>query len=187
MLEAWWQISRKPWDDAEFEDTFQLYYQGVFRLLFRLTGSAEEAADLAQEVFVRLYRQRFPPWREHNVRAWLYRVATNLASNARRGRQRQERREQAVLRVALPAPQDPAEAAARHEEQGHVRQALAKLPARQSQLLLLYYSGLSYRELAELLGVAEGSVGTLLARAKTAFETSYRAIQEAPGGGSDEM
>jgi len=182
MLNAWWQVGRKAWDDADFEDAFRTHYDGIYRALYRLVGSAEEAADLAQETFIRLYRQRFPPWRTHNVRAWLYRVATNLAYNALRGRKRRERRQEVVGRMAEPDIPDPAEAAVRHEEQERVRQVLAALSPRQSKMLLLYYAGLSYRELAQAVGVAPGSVGTLLARAKIAFEREYRAI-----GGSDEM
>jgi len=187
MLEAWWQVSRKPWDDGEFEDAFLTHYEGVYRLLFRLMGSPEEAADLAQETFLRLYRQRFPRWREHNLRAWLYRVATNLAYNALRGRSRRERRQEAVSRALESGELDPVETTVRHEEQEMVRRVLTGLPPRQAQLLLLYYAGLSYRELAAALGVAPGSVGTLLARAKAAFEIRYRAVHGAQGGQSDEV
>jgi RNA polymerase sigma-70 factor (ECF subfamily) len=186
MLNAWWHVNRKAWDDTDFEGAFLAHYDEIYRLLFRLVGSPEEAADLAQETFLRLYRQRFPPWRAHNVRAWLYRVATNLAYNALRGRPRQERRQQAAGRLAEPGPPDPAEAAVRREEQEQVRRILVELPARQSRLLLLYYAGLSYQELAQAAGVAPGSVGTLLARAKAAFESRYRARYGARGG-SDEV
>jgi len=186
MLDTWWHVSRKPWDDADFTSAFLAHYEGIYRLLFRLVGSPEEAADLAQETFIRLYRQRFSPWREHNVRAWLYRVATHLAYNSLRGRQRRERRQQAVARLAEPGAPDPAEAAVRREEQERVRKVLADLPARQSQMLLMYYAGLSYQELAQAIGVAPTSVGTLLARAKTAFESGYRARYGAQGG-SDEV
>jgi RNA polymerase sigma-70 factor (ECF subfamily) len=189
MLEAWRQVNRRPWDDADFERTFQAHYEGVYRLLYRFVGAPEEAADLAQETFLRLYRQRFSGWREHNVRAWLYRVATNLAYNALRGRQRGQRRQQRVQRLVEPRgqEQDPAEAAVRNEEREDVRRVLAAMPARQARLLLLYYAGLSYREVAEALGVAPASVGTLLARAKAVFERRYRGLHGARGGKSDEV
>jgi RNA polymerase sigma-70 factor (ECF subfamily) len=186
MLDTWWHVNRKAWDDADFEETFRTHYDGIYRVLFRLMGSPEEAADLAQETFLRLYRQRFSPWREHNIRAWLYRVATHLGYNTLRGRQRRERRQQVLSRSVEPGTPDPAEAAVRHEEQERVRQVLVELPARQSQLLFLYYAGLSYQELAQAVGVAPGSVGTLLARAKVAFESRYRARYGAQGG-SDEV
>jgi RNA polymerase sigma-70 factor (ECF subfamily) len=111
------------------------------------------------------------------VRAWLYRVAVNLAYNALRSRGRRQRREEATAQTAWavgsPAP-DPAEAAIRSDERAAVRRALAALPERQAQLLLLRHAGLSYRELAEALHIAPGSVGTLLARAGAAFEKAYQ-------------
>ncbi|MFQ5343804.1 MAG: sigma factor-like helix-turn-helix DNA-binding protein, partial [Anaerolineae bacterium] len=63
----------------------------------------------------------------------------------------------------------------RYDERQTVRQVLAGLPPRQAGLLLLRHAGLTYRELAEVLDVVPGSVGTLLARATAAFEQAYRA------------
>ncbi len=189
MIEAWWSVKPGPWEEAEFERLFLAHYQGLARTLVRLLGSVEEAEDVAQEAFLRLYRQRFLPGREHNARAWLYRVATNLAYNARRDRQRRERRQErtAPERDGNLTGGDLAEEAVRSEEQEVVRRTLATLPARQARLLLLYYAGLSYRELAHAAGIALGSVGTLLARAKAAFERQYRALATAQGGKGDEM
>ncbi|MCX7668548.1 MAG: hypothetical protein N2439_00555, partial [Anaerolineae bacterium] len=68
------------------------------------------------------------------------------------------------------------------DERIAVRRALARLPQKQAQLLLLRYAGLSYRELADAMEMAPGSVGTLLARAEAAFEQAYRAETE---GGDD--
>jgi RNA polymerase sigma-70 factor (ECF subfamily) len=167
--------------DTDFDTLFLAHYDGVYRLLYRIVGTREEAEDLAQEAFLRLARQRFPAGREHNVRAWLYKVATNLAYNALRGEARRVRhQEQSAHRGqgALAADLDAAEAAARSDEQAAVRQVLASLPERQSHLLLLRHAGLSYRELAEAIGVAQGSVGTLLARAEAAFEKAYRETGE---------
>ncbi len=169
--------------ETEFEALFLAHYDGVYRLLYRIVGTREEAEDLAQEAFLRLARQRFPAGREHNVRAWLYKVATNLAFNALRSETRRARREeQSVGQDAPAADLDAAEVAARTDDQAAVRQALASLPERQSQLLLLRHAGLSYRELAEAAGVAQGSVGTLLARAEAAFERAYRGMNTGDTG-----
>lgn len=173
-----------------FDALFVAHYEGVFRLLYRITGTREEAEDLAQETFLRLHRSPHL-WderqreREQNVGGWLYRVATNLAYNALRGQQRRERRESLVLGQALSAGShepDPAEVAQRADEQATVRRALAGLPERQAQLLILRHAGLSYREVAEVLKVAPGSVGTLLARAQAAFEKAYRDVPGKGGG-----
>ncbi len=189
MIGTWWQAARQPWDKADFEELFLAHYESIYRLLFRILGSAEEAEDLAQETFLRLYRQRFVRRRQHNVRAWLYRVATNLAYNALRSRKRQEQRHVQVAygEVLNDQGTDPTEALLRRDERALVRQILAMLPQRQARLLLLYYAGLSYRELADTFGVAPGSIGTLLARARTAFEDKYRAVALARGGKPHEM
>jgi RNA polymerase sigma-70 factor (ECF subfamily) len=189
--DTWPRAAWRAGDKADFESLFLAHYDGVYRLLFRIVGSREEAEDLAQETFLRLSRQHFPEGRDHNVRAWLYRVATNLAYNALRGQLRQERRQEAVARQAAmndSQPPDPAEVVLRDDERETVRRVLAGLPSRQAQLLLLRYAGLSYRELADAVGVAPGSVGTLLARAEAAFEAAYRATILIPTGGeSHEM
>jgi RNA polymerase sigma-70 factor (ECF subfamily) len=70
---------------------------------------------------------------------------------------------------------DPEEAVLREEERDAVLRVLGCMRPREAQVLLLRYAGLSYREVAEVLGVAPGSVGTLLARAEAAFERAYRA------------
>jgi RNA polymerase sigma-70 factor (ECF subfamily) len=116
------------------------------------------------------------------VGGWLYRVVTNLAYNALRGQGRRQRREGALLAAededSVVSGADPAAEALRADEQETVRLALLRLPERQAQILLLRYAGLSYREVAEALGIAPASVGTLLARAETAFQQAYRTVDQ---------
>lgn len=168
--------------ETDFDALFLAHYASVYRLLYRIVGAREDAEDLAQETFLRLARQRFPAGRTHNVRAWLYRVATNLAYNLLRGENRRARRQEQFTMQAASDGSDPAGAAVVADERVAVRRALACLPQKQAQLLLLRHAGLSYRELADALGIAPGSVGTLLARAEAAFEKAYRAETE---GGDD--
>jgi RNA polymerase sigma-70 factor (ECF subfamily) len=165
---------------ADFDAAFRTHYDGLYRFLFRMLGSRDEAEDVAQEAFVRLWRQDFDPRRPHNPRAWLYRVAGNLALNARRGERRRVMREQTADGAGLsPESDSPAEAALQTLERGTVRAALAELPERQARLLLLRHAGLSYHEVAEAVGIAPTSVGTLLARAERAFEVAYRHLEPA--------
>lgn len=175
--------------EAAFEALFRRYYGRVYGLLYRLVGI--EAEDLAQEVFLRLYR-RPPRAPGTDVGAWLYRVAVNLGYNALRARRRWRGYRDALGQASdgrgwqgkEPGPETLAE---RAEEQRVVRAALARLKPRHTQLLTLRYNGLSYREIAEVLGVAPGSVGTLLARAERAFQRVYREVSErherSEGGG----
>jgi RNA polymerase sigma-70 factor (ECF subfamily) len=171
-------------DRSSFDELFLRYYSRIYDVVFRLTGDAAEADDLAQEAFIRLYRH--PPeaaGREHNVGGWLYRVAVNLGYNALRAARRRTVYEQAADRESSADPESVTE---QHEERLRVRSALAELPPQQAQLLMLRHAGLSYKELAEALDVAPTSIGTLLARAERAFEARYRASSGSEAIGGDD-
>lgn len=161
---------------AEFQRFFLAHWGEVYRLLFRIVGSRAEAEDLLQEAFLRWWRQPAPLPEGVSARAWIFRVATNLAFNHTRDRRRLDARHaEAGLRGSVPsAPPRPDDTLVRKEERERVRAALDRLPDRQARLLLLRHSGLSYREVAEALDLAASSIGTLLSRAEAAFERAYR-------------
>jgi len=164
-------------DAAAFERLFLRHYGQVYRVLYGLTGSREEAEDLAQETFLAFYHH--PPALETGatLTAWLCRVALNRGYNALRGQRRAQRR---IERFAEPpAHVDPHAELLRAEERMHVRAAIAELPDRQGRLLLLRHAGLSYAEIAGALDIAPGSVGTLLARAERAFLATYERLNHA--------
>ncbi len=165
-------------DVESFEALFERHYDRIYGVLFRLTGTRAQAEDLAQEVFLKLYQR--PLRRGDNVSGWLYRVALNTGYNALRGAQRRSRREQTTAED-LPHPPSPEDEVARREARRAVRAALAQLPARSAKLLVLRELGLSYREMADAVGVKASSVGTLLARAQAAFEAAYTATQNQAG------
>ena len=167
---------RRGSQDA-FEAIFRTYYGRVFSLAYRLLGSAPEADDVAQEAFLRLYLRPLPAGREHNLLGWLLRVTTNLGYNALRSRRRREANESRAGNDPVDEV-EPADAAAGADTTARVRAVLARLPERQAQILLLRHAGLSYAELAAALGVAQGSVGTLLARAERAFRQLYAQLEE---------
>lgn len=169
-------------DEAAFTSLFERHWDAVCRLLIRLTGDADAAGDLAQEVFVQLYRK--PPLDEDvPLRAWLFRVALNRGYNALRADRRRRTREETV--AGDPTAGGAADGAAgvesleeianRAEERDSVRQVLMRLSERQRDCLVLRANGLSYAEIAVAIGVAPGSVGTLLARAERAFKAEYLA------------
>jgi RNA polymerase sigma-70 factor (ECF subfamily) len=164
-------------DVASFETLFYRHYDRVYGLLFRLLGNRVEAEDVTQEVFLKLYwqplRKGLIGRQEHNVGAWLYRVATNMGYNHIRSRKREWQRNTVLVPDATDALPDPAERAAQQETRLQVRRALAQLPQRQTQLLLLRQMGFSYTELAEACEIAPGSVGTMLSRAAEAFRKVY--------------
>jgi RNA polymerase sigma factor (sigma-70 family) len=146
--------------------------------LYRLVGDPVEAEDLALETFIRLYQRRAGHENEFNLGGWLHRVATNLGLDSIRSWKRRERYEMDAGKYALEEmPEDrPTELMAQAEERRLVRTALGQMNERQSQLLILRYSGLSYKEIAQTLGLAPTSIGPLLLRAEREFEKHYRAL-----------
>jgi len=174
------QAQRKTTEQAEpwLEAAFRQHWSRVYAVLFRLLGDGDEAEDLALETFWRLYHHS-PHLEENMLGGWLYRVATNLGFNALRSRRRRQQYEARAGASALEdgRPIDPAQALEQTQERQRVQTALERMSARSARLLVLRYSGLSYAEIAEAMGVAPGSVGTLLARAETEFERHYRRLE----------
>jgi RNA polymerase sigma-70 factor (ECF subfamily) len=151
----------------------------VYGILYRLLGDKSDAEDVAQQVFLKLYnaprRIRFQG-DEMNVAGWLYRVAVNTGYNTLRSQQRQHKWQNRLgwLWPFDTQSPDPATVVEGLDEQARVRRVLAQMKPRDAKLLLLRHSGLSYKELAVVLNVAPGSVGSLLTRAERAFAKKYR-------------
>jgi RNA polymerase sigma factor (sigma-70 family) len=164
----------------KFEELFLEHWTHVYRCLVRLVGDPAEAEDLALETFVRLYER--PPARRDgaNLGGWLHRVATNLGLHSIRSHRRRERYERAAGQWSLDqAPENrPAEIVASRDECRAVRAVLAQMKERQAQLLVMRYSGMSYKEIAAALGLSPTSIGPLLLRAEREFEKRYRAVSK---------
>jgi RNA polymerase sigma-70 factor (ECF subfamily) len=155
---------------VDFDSLFRRLYPSLLRYLHRLTGDPDQADDLAQEAFTRLLRQRLP---EREARPWLFTVATNLVRDDARRVTRQAR----LLSLHPPRPQEIPGADTileRRERIGEVRGALEQLRPRDRQLLLMREEGFTYDEMAQAVGVAPTSVGTLLARALRRFAEVYQ-------------
>ena len=139
----------------------------LLALAERLLGRRGEAEEVAQEVFVRLWKQA-PHWQPGRARfdTWLHRVALNLCYDRLR-----RRREEASDDDADDAAADPAaapDALLQAKQRGRrVARALAELPQRQREALVLqYYQGLSNSEAAELMGIGIEALESLLVRAR---------------------
>ena len=149
----------------QLAELFARHQEELFRYVARFTGDPDLAEDVVQDVFVRLAER--PPRRDDQLRAWLYRVATNMAIDATRGARRrlkliEGRGEQ--LPMADPPP-DPATAVVREEQRQKVRAALALLSEKERAVLLMREEGFAHREIAVAVGTTTGSVGTMIARA----------------------
>ncbi|MEO6444790.1 MAG: sigma-70 family RNA polymerase sigma factor [Gemmatimonadaceae bacterium] len=158
--------------DEQFSQLFQEHVERLTRVIDRLSGEPDLAADLVQEAFVRLHRRGSLP---DAPAAWVISVALNLFRNARStGRRRARLLDMFVGSRVLTDPAPRADERLDSEEtRAGVRRALDGLSAREAQLLLLRAEGYSYRDIADALGLNEASVGTLLARAKAGFRRSY--------------
>ena len=153
----------------DFDSLFQKLYPSLFRYLQRLVGDADIAEDIAQEAFVRLLKQNLP---EDEVRPWLFTVAMNLVrDHARKVERRTRLLTTAPVLVSSTALPD--EAVEKAERVGSVRVVLDQLSARDQQLLLMREEGFKYEEIAQVIGVAPASVGTLIARALKRFAELY--------------
>jgi RNA polymerase sigma-70 factor (ECF subfamily) len=143
--------------ERAFVELFGRYWRPVLSFLFRLCGDLGEAEDLAQGAFLRLleHRDRFDPAR--SFRTWIFTIARRLAYN-RLQKSGPEPREGAAGSLESDAG-DPARLAVRKEEAGAAREALARLPLVQREVLLLRaVEGLSYGEIAEIVGANESTV-----------------------------
>jgi RNA polymerase sigma-70 factor (ECF subfamily) len=153
--------------DAEtFETLFRECGSDVHAYAISLLGDRPAAEDVTALAFERLYRSRARlDHRRGSPRAWLFAIARNAALDELRRRRRQPRYE---LEDELTADRDCGEALEHVERRATVRDALAGLPLREREVVLLKFHGqLSNSELARALGISESNAGTRLHRALT--------------------
>ncbi|MEP6591483.1 MAG: sigma-70 family RNA polymerase sigma factor [Gemmatimonadota bacterium] len=165
--------------EHEVARCFQRQFPALFRYLDRALGDPELASDIAQESFVRLFERGAMP---DEPASWLITVARNLVRDgARKAGRRLRLLEQAGRDEELGADEaGPAAALEQQEARERVRAALAQLPPRDRDILLLRHSGYSYREISVALELAEASVGTILLRAGVQFRSTYAALNGEP-------
>jgi RNA polymerase sigma-70 factor, ECF subfamily len=162
-------------EDA-FERVFRRAYPRLVGLAWRVVRDRGVAEDVAQEALARLADAAILDRPNDEVDAWLTRVCLNRAFTTLRSRRRaRDRESRAARRESAPAAADPLGDVVAGEDRDAVRATLAVLPDRQRMVLVLRYSGYAYAEIAAAVGVAPGSVGTLLVRAERAFRRAYTA------------
>ncbi len=181
--DAWREHDRDPdlelvrrWragDVQSFAALIRRHERRVYRLLFRMLGSREEAEDAAQETFLNLHRHGHRFRGDALFSTFVYRIAANAALNRRRslGRRRAHEaglaNEQAAGPMAPSAPRDPESAASGAEDRARVQRALQDVAPKLRLPLLLYdLEGLPYPEIAKLLDLPEGTVKSRIHRAR---------------------
>ncbi len=167
-------------DATAFEELVLRYQNRLLTVLEHLTGRRDMAEDLAQEVFLRVYRarQRYMP--QARFSTWLFTITHNVASNAKRSlaRRREVNIEPAdsgpmepLAQLALAASgQMPTRQADKSEVCHVVRSAVASLNERQRMAVLLSkFEGMSYADIGEVMQVSPQAVKSLLSRARGAL------------------
>ncbi len=147
-------------EDSAFAAWYQTTYPALWAYVVKSIGDATLADDIAQEAFVRLLQADTSKLQAPQVKAYLYRIATNLMHDHRRRSGREVHDDEAAL--AMPDPADD-KAAVRLD----VGDAFDRLPPNQRMLLwLAYVEGYGHREIAQLMSLREKSVRVLLFRAR---------------------
>lgn len=158
----------------EFEKLVTAYEKNVYNIALRLVGDPEDAADMTQETFIKAYRALGSFRGDSKFSVWLYRIASNVCLDFLRSR---SRRKQVSLSVEdeygeafmeLPDMSgNPEEQLMKKLSMEAVRRGLEQLPPQQRQILVLReLGGLSYAELAQSLGLEEGTVKSRIFRAR---------------------
>jgi RNA polymerase sigma-70 factor, ECF subfamily len=176
----------KAGDDSAFNYLVQKYRRPMVNFMYRMAHSAAGAEDLAQEVFLRVYRSRENYQASAKFTTWLYRIATNLAVN----HARDTRHERPENQVSLDEPGEESgraldlpdatpsveEDLVQRERLAAIRQRVQALPERQRVAVVMHkYQQMDYRQIADVLKLSESATKSLLFRA---YETLREQLRE---------
>jgi len=173
-----------------FDELMARYENRVYNLAYRLLGDTEDAYDIAQETFLRIYRA-MSRFRGHStLHTWIHRIVVNLCLDEMKKRRRRPR----IVQEALPDEEgphnslieripdetaDPEAWTLSRERQLIVRQAIDSLPAHHRVVLVLFdLEGLAYQEIAEVLQINIGTVKSRLNRARLALKEKMEPYRE---------
>jgi RNA polymerase sigma-70 factor, ECF subfamily len=185
-------------DQNAFRQLVERYQRRVHQLALGMMKDPDDAMDIAQETFVRVHRY-LPSFKgDSSFFTWTYRIATNLCLDAQRKKGRvirvdSEDSDEAEIEAAMDPPSaalaGPQRAALNEELRGKLEEALQDLSENHRAILLLReLEGLSYDELAKVLGIRKGTVMSRLFHARLKMQKKLREYlgEEAPEGGGDE-
>lgn len=175
-------------DLAAFDRLVRQYERNVFNTAYRLSGSHDDAADIAQEAFVRAWNNLKSFRGDSAFSTWLYRIVTNVfLDDRKKKRARPHRSLEDVLTLEestvqrqfedpSPGPQDMAEG---DERRKILEQAIATLSPDQRIVVVMYHTqGLSYEEIAEITQLPMGTVKSRLNRARLALRDRLAPVAE---------
>jgi RNA polymerase sigma-70 factor, ECF subfamily len=157
--------------ESLFKSWFLEHDGAILKVARAYTRTTEDCQDLAQEILLQVWRSL--PQFQGKARAstWFYRVALNTALAWHRQEHRRRARQRPVLEVEnlSVAGLDSAQQMVQREAVERLYAAIRQLPKTDAAVILLYLDDLSYRQMAEVLGISESNVGVKLNRAKKAL------------------
>ena len=176
----------KEGDDAAFEYLAEKYRRPMLGFMYRVTRNTHISEELAQEVFLRVYRARATYNAEAKFSTWLYRIASNLSVNYLRD----TKHERPEMAVSLDEPDeetgttldladkslDAEQQILRRERLAAIKRHVHALPERQRNAVLMHkYQDMDYRQIAEVLNISESATKSLLFRA---YETLRERLKD---------
>jgi RNA polymerase sigma-70 factor (ECF subfamily) len=179
-------LRAKAGDQSAFEYLVQKYRRPMVSFMFRMARNAAAAEDLAQEVFLRVYRSRENYEASAKFTTWLYRIATNLAVN----HARDTRHQRPEVQVSLDEPDEESgttlelpdgalsaeQQIVRRERMLAIRMKVEALPEQQRLAVIMHkYQEMDYKQIAEVLKKSESATKSLLFRA---YETLREQLKE---------
>jgi len=172
-------------DDAAFDYLVEKFRRPIISFMYRTTHNQATAEELAQEVFLRVYRSRESYEASAKFTTWLYRIATNLAVN----NARDTKHERAENLVSLDEPDEESgstmdvadirptveQEILRNERMTAIRKVVEALPERQRMAVLMHkYQNMDYKEIAAVLKLSESATKSLLFRAYESLRESLK-------------
>jgi RNA polymerase sigma-70 factor (ECF subfamily) len=168
-------MNSKPDRQDWISGLVEQHQQALCRYAYQITGDTERAQDAVQETFLRLCREKREKVEEHVV-PWLFRVCRSRALDIVRKEKPVKTLDFASRKEPVEPAGSPAEAADVQDMTGHIFRQLATLPQRQQEIVRLkFQQQLSYREIAEVVGISVGNVGFIL---HTAMQTLRTRLEE---------
>lgn len=168
-------------NEEVFEEIVRRYQKKVYNTTYRMMGNHEDASDLAQEAFIRIYRNLRSFQGKSSFSTWLFTITTNVCRDELRKRQRRLQAQSLsepvqfddgeVEREIADDSMAPEVMSLHREMQDEIQAVIEQLPSEQKEAIILReFQGLSYEEIAEISGVAVGTIKSRISRARQSMK-----------------
>jgi RNA polymerase sigma-70 factor, ECF subfamily len=175
--EARWIERSQQGDPEAFEQLIASYQRMIHALTYRMTGSLDDAEDLAQETFIHAFQQLGTYRAEAQFSSWIYRIAVNLCLNWRKRVRRRDQMHHEWGQLTI------AEGPSSDDRAQRVQEALLQLPPKQrAAVALTTGQGLSHGEAARVLGCSETTVSWRLFAARAKLKRLLKDLAPSSGG-----